>query len=315
MVVRGGAVPLFGLLFGPLFGLCVGLCVGLPAGCIIPDRDIQAEDAIGNPGAVRIVEATNLPASFAATCNVMDNTQTCPQVPSGRRGGLVVERDEDGNVLPYCVCPEGSVDSRVVPEFFIYAEDPDREGPGPADDLFAVALLDLDPATSEPQIFVAYEQQLPPGSRGESFTLDELDPGALDPRDLNPDTDESVLFASQGREDNGLFRFRFGGNAGRGTDLCNDDNGTKLGAGMHTLTVMVTDRPFFTPPLVDANGNPVLGLDGRPRFGPTQWGMPDIAAGATWTIANYVFECIAEPPETESEDSVCACVPEEDLLP
>lgn len=281
------------------------------AGCIIPDRDIDTEDVQGNLGAVRIVEATNLPASFFEACNPEDGEiQTCPQVPTGRRRGLIAERDDDGNIVPYCVCPEGFVDSRTVPSFFIYAEDSDRDGPGPADDFFGVALLDLDSDTEAPQESLAYEQHFAPGTRGEPFTLGQLDPDSLDPIDVDAASGMSILFASAAREDNGLVRFRFGKNNGVGTDLCNDDNGDKLPAGMHTLTIMVTDRPFFTPALVDELGEPVLGIDGRPQLAPTQWGMPDIAGGATWAIANYVFECIAEPADTAEGDSVCACVEE-----
>lgn len=292
-----------------------GWTVALAAlvGCIIPDRDIDTEEVQGNLGAVRIVEATNLPASFLAACDPTkeDARQTCPQVPTGRRSGLVAERDEAGNILPYCVCPDGFMDSRTVPSFFIYAEDSDRDGPGPADDFFAVALLDLDSDTDAPQEALAYEQHFAPGTRGEPFTLSQLDEDTLDPIDVEAASGEPLLFASAAREDNGLIRFRFGKNNGVGADLCNDDNGDRLPAGMHTLTIMVTDRPFFTPILVDENGEPELGFDGRPRLAPTQWGMPDIAAGATWAIANYVFECIAEPADTSEDDSVCACVPED----
>jgi|GEM_PF-1916482 len=287
--------------------------LALAAGCIIPDRDIDTEEVEGNLGAVRIVEATNLPASFYEACNPTkdDERVTCPQVPTGRRSGLVAQRDETGNILPYCVCPDGFVDTRTVPSFFLYAEDSDRDGPGPADTFFAVALLDLDSDTDAPQEFVAYEQHFAPGTRGEPFSLDELTEDNLDPIDVDAASGLPILFPSDTREDNGLIRFRFGKNSDVGTDLCNDDNGARLSAGMHTLTIMVTDRPFFTPPLVDAEGEPVLGIDGRPQRAPTQWGMPDIAAGATWAIANYVFECIADPADTPGQDSVCACVAED----
>lgn len=289
------------------------LIVAVLVGCIIPDRDIDTEEVEGNLGPVRIVEATNLPASFLAACNPDEESErsTCPQVPTGRRSGLVAERDEAGNILPYCVCPDGFMDSRTVPSFFIYAEDADRDGPGPSDEFFAVALLDLQSDTDAPQEALAYEQHLAPGTRGEPFTLSQLDPKTLDSIDVEAASGKSMLFASAAREDNGLIRFRFGKNNGVGTDLCNDDNGDKLPAGTHTLTIMVTDRPFFTPVLVDENGEPQLGIDGSPQLAPTQWGMPDIAAGATWAIANYVFECIAEPADTAEEDSVCACVAED----
>ena len=42
---------------------------------------------------------------------------------------------------------------------------------------------------------------------------------------------------------------------------------------------------------LDAEGEPVLDAAGRPVLLPTQYGMPDLAVGATWAVANYVFEC------------------------
>lgn len=287
------------------------LACGMVCACIVPDRDIDTE-VRGNPGAVRIVEATTLAPSLLSGCDPADNktTANCPQVPTGRRSGLVAARDEGGNILPFCVCPEGTRDLRAIDEFFIYAEDPDRiPKTGEAEPLVAVALLDLDPFTDEPQRFVAYEQQLEPGVTGERFRLDDLDPADLNPSDV--DGPLSLLFASEDRFDNGLSRFRFGKNNGDGTDLCNDDNGQPLTGGMHTLQIMVTDRPFFRPPRLDANGDAVIGLDGRPKFGSVQYGMPDIAAGATWSIAEYVFECVVEDPDVAADASVCDCSPAE----
>jgi len=284
--------------------LCAGVLAG---GCIIPDYDIETETVQGNPGPVRMVEATNLPLEFADDCAPLEEPGTCSQVPSGRRSGLVVHIDETtGERVPYCVCLEGSADLRTVPEFFIYAEDPD------ADELYAVALLDLDPQTREPQRFVAYNQHFAPGNTGEVFRVDEADVENLADADKDPDTNLSLLAASIERDDR-LVRFRFGKNNGAGADLCNDNNGEKLDAGMHTLQILVTDRPFFRPIRVDAEGEPVIGSDGEPQFDAIQFGMPDLAAGATWSIANYVFECVAGDTEAAiaDEDSVCACAPED----
>lgn len=301
-------IPVCGRRVCSVLGLAVVLA---PPGCIVPDIDIDTETVRGNPGAVRIVERTNLSAAFLASCTA-DATTTCPQVPSGRRSGLVVLRDPDtGLVLPYCTCSEGARDTRVVPEFFIYAEDPDRSGGEPTDTLYAVALLDLDPLGSEPQASIAYDQQFEPGRVGEPFRLEDLEPEDLAPPDLDPEGVISLLFPSDERENNGLFRFRFGKNNGGGTDLCNDDNGKKLEPGVHTLQIMVTDRRFFRPPLLDAAGEQVVGLDGHLEFGTVQYGMPDIASGATWSIANYVFECVAEDPDLTAVDSKCACAPVE----
>lgn len=243
--------------------------------CILPDREIEFESEFSNPGAVRIVEPAPRTADMIELCgaddNEVDNPEFCPQVPVGAlRTGLVQLRDTSGSVLPFCVCP--GEDTRRLPEFFVYAEDPDRVRDGPADTLHAAALLDLDPASDAPQNYIAYEEHLQPGGEGELFdSVDDL-PG----------------FAVPGpqREDNGLWRFRFGKDGGVGTDLCNDDNGDKLEPGLHTLQIMVTDRPFFQPPRLDDDGMPLDVL------APPQFGMPDLAAGATFAVANYVFECV-----------------------
>lgn len=238
------------------------------AGCIIPDLDIRAESDDDNPGAVRIVEAIPILPELLDLCGADDDDPTndamCPQVPDALPQGLI-----SGG--PFCSCPAG--DENVLPEFVVYAEDPDRNRDGPVDTLYAVALLDLDPLTVEPQSFVAYPQHLTPGGAGEYVG-----------------TPEGVV-PSRGRENNGLWLFRFGKDGGRGVDLCNDENGRTLSLGLHNLQIMVTDRPFFRPPRLDAEGKPVVDRLGRPVLLPPQHGMPDLGVGATWAVANYVFEC------------------------
>lgn len=199
----------------------------------------------------------------------------CPQVPEALPQGRI-----EGT---FCSCPGG--DGNALPEFELYAEDPDRRGNGPADTLYAVALLDLDPGTDAPQNFVAYPEHLTPGGAGEYLP-------------------NAVSYPSLGREDNGLWRFRFGKDGGQGVDLCNDDNGQTLALGLHDLQIMVTDRPFFRPPRLDADGEPVLDGAGRPVLLSPQYGMPDLGIGATWSVANYVFEC------HDSSMSGCACLEE-----
>lgn len=252
----------------------------LAAGCIIPDRDIQFEGDVDNPGAVRIVEPIDLPLPVRQACEGAGDLDrdpgACPQVPDGLRSGLIRLRDLGGQVLPLCVCPAG--DTHRLPEFFVYAEDPDRSGDRPADTLHAAALLDLDPLTDEPHNAVAYNEHFANGLPGERIGRDDLDLGA-------------PIVGSPGRQDNGLWRFRFGKDGGLGTDLCNDDDGEKLTPGLHNLQIMVTDRPFFRYPRLDALGEPVLRPDGSQQM-LQQIGMPDLAGGATWAIANYVFECV-----------------------
>ncbi len=261
--------------------MLLGLMLG---GCIIPDRDIRAQSDNDNPGAVRIVESIPVVQELIDACTAdvrspeFDPTG-CPQVPDSLAQGLLTGG-------PYCVCPSG--DDNTLPEFSVYAEDPDRRRDDPADVLFGVALLDLDPLTKSPQNFVGYPEHFVPGGAGEyiaSFS------------------DQVPLRPSVGRENNGLWRFRFGKDGGQGVDLCNDDNGESLSVGLHNLQIMVTDRPFFRPVRLDVDGEPVTDQDGDPVFLPTQYGMPDLREGATWAVANYVFEC--HDPELQSS---CSCV-------
>lgn len=251
--------------------------------CIIPDREIGFEGEFDNPGAVRIVQPTLLPAQMRDICDppLEDEANRdrtfCPQVPRTLHSGLIGLAD-----APFCVCPSGE-DARVLPEFYIYAEDPDRASESPVDELFAVALLDfeLDPngQSDDPQNAVAYRQQLPPDRQAE----------LVDNR--NDRSSGTFVAPSVSREDNLLWRFRFGKDGGAGTDLCNDNGGQALPPGLHNITVVVTDRPFFRPELQDENGEPVLDQNGDPVLGGTQLAMPDLAAGATYAVANWVFEC------------------------
>lgn len=263
------------------------------AGCILPDRGIRTESDVDNPGAVRIIETIPIVPELTEACrdaNPADPDYAravlgCPQVPPALPQGLI-----GGG--PFCSCP--GRDRNTLPEFSLYAEDPDRRGDRATDTLYAVALLDLDPVTRAPQTFVAYPEQLNPGASGD-YIADRRGFGEALP-----------LVAPQGREDNGIWRFSFGRDGGEGTDLCNDDDGETLAPGLHNLTIMVTDRPFFEPVRLDEAGEVVLGTDGRPELLRPQYGMPDLAIGATWAVANYVFECqdAAELPE------LCDCVEE-----
>jgi hypothetical protein len=261
-------------------------CIACTA-CIIPDRGIRAEGDDDNPGAVRIVEAIPVVKELLDLCElpVADpnhDPRGCPQVPGALPQGII-------HGEPFCSCPRG--DGNALPEFELYAEDPDRRRDGPADTLYAVALLDLDPLTDAPQNFVAYPEHLTPGGPGEYLPAPEDVNGPLEP--------------SLGRENNGLWRFRIGKDGGLGVDLCNDDNAQTVALGLHNLQIMVTDRPFFQPPRLDADGEPVMDGEGHPVLLPPQHGMPDLAIGATWAVANYVFEC--EDPAVQPN---CACVQE-----
>jgi hypothetical protein len=246
--------------------------LALASACIIPDRDIGIEGELDNPGAVRIVETTVLATQMLEICEDEDNGDPdyCPQIPSTpvRSGFISPGADE-----PFCVCPDG--DTRSIPPFYVYAEDPDRAADRPLDRLFAVAVVDFDPDGDDPpNEAVGYAAQFPPEARPE-LVEDRADLGVQPPH---------------AREENLLWRFRFGGDDGSGTDLCNDA-GRTLGVGLHEIKVIVTDRPWFQPERLDENGDPLLDASGKPILGAVQYGVPDLAIGATYAVSNWVFEC------------------------
>ena len=265
----------------------VGLVLPALAGsCILPDRGIRTQSDDDNPGAVRIVERTPVLDELVAICSstepVEDQLLSCPQVPPALPQGLI-----GGG--PFCSCP--GRDGNTLAEFSLYAEDPDRDDDEPTDTLYAVALLDLDPLTDSPQTSVAYPEHLTPGGPGEYIA------------NLGTGPDGVPINPSIGRQDNGLWRFRFGKDRGEGVDLCNDDNGQTQPPGLHNLQIMVTDRPFFQPQRLDEDGNPQLDASGAPLLLNPQYGMPDLAIGATWAVANYVFSC-----EDPAEEPNCNCI-------
>jgi hypothetical protein len=263
--------------------------------CIIPDRDIQIDPGIDNVSAVRIVErAPDLP-EMDELCNVDDlqkaELEYCPEVRKTLPSGLV--RPSAGE---FCVCPAGPrSDRRAVPNFLIYAEDGDRERDRPKDTLYGVALLDPDLAQDSPNNAVAYENYWEAGRAGEVQAV-------------NHDDDNDRTAAPVGRRVLNLWAFPFGNSSGSSTaetfhvDLCNDDNGEALTPGLHNLRFMVTDRPFFRP-LALIDGSPVKTSNGKPAYDPTQFGVPDLAAGATYAVIDYVFDCVdANDPDVKAHD-------------
>ena len=271
----------------------------IAAACIVPDRGIQFVGGPGNPGAVRILEAPAVPAAWTQWCldrdadvyardeaNVEGGTGVfCPAIRPTRSGGLI--RDLDGDL---CVCPDGQRDARAPQRWMIYAEDPDLDGDEPADVLYGVLLLDPDPGASRPTAAVAYENYLQPcgpGTNLESPRYLEEPYDTDDDRRLYPVRVEPPIARNEAPQ----WEFAIDDASNDGVDLCNDDNGTALEPGLHNLQFMVTDRPFFTAE-----------RDGLER---EQCGVPDIAAGATYAVVNYVFECLDGTLEENQER--CAC--------
>jgi hypothetical protein len=254
--------------------------------CIIPDRDIRLEvEAPDNQSAVRIVEPSPIATQMREICerpaprnpgDPRPDSTFCPQVAAQPiRSGLV--RPAQGS---FCVCPPGSRDANALPRFEIYAEDGDLVSGNSQGALYGVLLLDLDPGSDAPESAVAYHNYWDPTRR---------------PLPIDPPA------ASVGRDEVTHWEFRIG-RTGKSIDLCNDDNRKRLEPGLHNLQFMVTDRPWFTPQELDEDGNPVM-EGGAPVYGNTQFGVPDLAVGATYDTVAYVFEC----REYDPEDPQCDC--------
>lgn len=267
----------------------------LGVACIIPDRGIQFEGGPANPGAVRIIESTPVPAEWTEWCTnsdindlVEDGTSAfCPDVRETRPGGLV----DEGT---FCICPQGQRDASAPGLWTIYAEDPDLDGDEPDDKLYGVLRLDPDPFSEQPTAGVAFENYLEPCAEGELTNV------------------EFVTVAKTG-EDDTYFIDRVLPSIARNTawqwafpiddafsdriDLCNDNNGLPLEPGLHNLQFLVTDRPFFRAAREDSDVERL------------QCGVPDVAAGATYAVTNYVFECI--DGTLEDNDGMCDCEDEE----
>ncbi|MBK8237684.1 MAG: hypothetical protein IPK74_19285 [Deltaproteobacteria bacterium] len=264
--------------------VAVGLLLGA---CIIPDRDIHVDPGLENSSAVRIVQRSPQLPEMDARCNDPDTKRRepeyCPQVLASRPSGLL--RPDDGD---FCICPAG--DRRALPSFDVYAEDDDSDGDAPKDSVFGVALLDADPAAAEPNEAVAYAKHWEPGRAGALVELEDAVAG--DATEL-PNGRAALPV---------LWRFTLDkGNGDRRIDLCNEA-GRPLLAGLHDLRFMVTDRPFFRPQLLDSGGEPAVDANGRPVYGATQFGVPDLAEGATYATIDFVFECRdAADPEAECD--------------
>lgn len=257
-------------------GLLSSVCVSVRAGpalvtasvalgaCIIPDRDIGIDDGPGNPGAVRIIERAEQPAEMLELCEA--DPAFCPQIERSLPSGLV--RSSQGS---FCICANG--DNRALMPFRISVEDPDLEGDAPKDTLYGVLLLDPDPFSANPQAQVAYENYLDKGWQGVAVE--------------NPYGPDGVRSEARDEAFVRVFRIDDGSEQGR-VDLCNNESGNQVAPGLHNLQFMVTDRPFFTPESPEAS---------------TQYGVPNLAVGATYAVINYVFECIdANTVEPEACD-------------
>lgn len=256
-------------------GAACALLAALTSTCVLTDEAIgivRSEQL--NEHAVRLVEPVTL--TDHCSCDDASDEEECnPECPLPRGPGLPHFLDPEA--YPFCECEIGKYDARYLNPLEFYAEDEDNEPAADAnaqasiDQIYAALLLDWDrsaPASKH----VAY-RDLHTGR----FLYD---------RSAYDDAVEE-----HGRPSPQTRRL-FVGNE-RGIDLCNDHGtGVKMATGYHTLTVLVTDRPWYaiTPP-------------GSVELIP-QVGVPDIASGATWDRLDYVFHCSDsdEPPFSCSQN-------------
>jgi hypothetical protein len=237
--------------------------VGAAAGCIIPDAGIVVQDEFVNMGAVRIVEPTPVSARADADCADRTTLSRCPQLPDTLPSGLIRVSP------PLCVCPGSS--PGLGGGFEIFVEDPDIDAEGdPKDQILGGLFLDMPSAVEDPRDHLAYTTRLPPEQPARRYAAQDV---------------QTIE-----RPDPHLKYWSLGDRGGT-VDLCNDDDGAKLAPGLHELRLIVTDRPWYRPLLVDAEGEPMRDEGGDLVFGDPVIGMPDLAAGATYDTITYVFQC------------------------
>lgn len=274
--------------------------LALTTGCIIPDKHIDVQQDFSNPGPVRIIQPIPMTAQADEACrDASELLLGCPVPPDTLPLGLI---DPDQGQL--CVCPER--DDNALQHFDIYVEDPDFEEDEQGrrrakDTLLGAFLLDVPPEVISPDPlgddlvdasqYVAYENYLSPTTPARTFP--GLLPGTY--RDAIERPTPLVRSWTIGQE--------------QSLDLCNDDNKAKLEPGLHTLTLVVTDRPWYVPVKLDdgevqrdREGN-LVRADADPRLG-----VPDLPAGASYAVGSYVFRC---RDGTSGMDMACNCSQEE----
>lgn len=258
--------------------LVLGSWVVAAGGCIIPDAGIVVQDEFLNMGAVRIVEPTPVTTRADDDCVERTTLSGCPKIPDTLPSGLI--RPDS----PLCLCPEG--DFGLGGGFDIFVEDPDIDANGdPKDEILGALFLDMPPDAEDPRDYLAYINRLPPEEPARRF------------RALEVQTIE--------RPDPHLKSWALGD---RGpVDLCNDNDDATIGAGLHELRLIVTDRPWYRPLLRDMEGKPLRDEDGALMYDEPVIGMPDLPAGATYDTTTYVFQCFDSASPTEG--IVCDCEP------
>lgn len=251
--------------------------------CIIPDSGLRVQGDASNPGTVRLVQAVAVSEQATDACNAASiDLTSCPLVPETLPFGAI------NPATPLCVCP--GRDGNALSFFDLYVEDPDLDDDGrPKDTIIGALLLDLPAATVDPAPFVAYPNLFPPSVPAANVNLG-----------FNSYTDAVE------RPEPLVRRWTLG--AETGVDLCNDNAGAKLEPGLHSLRLIVTDRPWYRPLELDDDGESAQDDDGEPLRVPIEEaaiGVPDLPGGASYAIADYAFRC-ADGLDLEPQN--CNCV-------
>ena len=261
-----------------LAALGLGVVVGgfaLANACIIPDRNIQVFTTDINPSPVRFVEG--IPLGEDASCACGDSCQC----PTPDFVGLPTYLDPEDELYRFCICSVPKVDSNRLRGFTLYVEDQDEEDGAAKDDIRVAALLDWDPTYGDPPSeYIAYRSYVDP--REPLAPEISYYEGAIIKRP-RPYVRSLTLVDTSGR-----------------FDLCNGA-GVPVGPGVHTLSFIATDRPWFQREAMEV-GTDTGGSDGLEAMPATLEGVPDIANGATYDIETFVFACLSE------EDESCSCV-------
>jgi len=258
-----------------LVALAATLVAGTIVACVLPDTGIMIIDEnVQNKHPVRFVEPTPVTNEAANLCLAtlkklrLPNSVCQPGDPSvGLPHFLDPDfQDGEGTYFPYDFCSCGPQESDVLKLSVttLYVEDRANNADDGLDPLYAALQLDLRPDETEPQQAVEYTSYVDP-----SVGL-KAPAGLKYAPPLRPNE-------AAGRE---LRELSLGG-AEDPIDLCNGTGTVPLARGFHTLRVIVTDAPWFTPPPPEEDGpQPVQ-----------QFGVPDLAGGATYDTLTYTFHC------------------------
>lgn len=247
----------------------ISLLGTLLLGCVLPDKDIVLKGQY-NAHAVRIVEPTYLnPRAREAICDY-EKKEKCPEQLSI----APIPHHLSPETFSFCRCADPKHrDPNRLPSLSVLIEEADK------DPIYIALLLDSSASQKEPAFWEYF-----------SAFADPITPRGARPS-LPPDPS---LYWNPYHRSGGPLREIVLGNQ-HGIDLCNAHSRIQLSGGWHTLTVLVTDRPWFKPK--DAKS--------------PSYAIPDIAAGATFARTQYSFYCQVQNPQ---DPKSCHCDPAESKL-